>query len=150
MSFIDDVWSEIPIFCIDIFTYSQAEQNKDKYREVVKKLTRKISSCEGSLADAKQMGRDLDQSFRSNSWTARGEWKTKFSEKEAIWDQEKDELITFMENALDRAKERKAKAEELAAYWEGEERAEEQRVRNQVYAKQREREEEERRRSENG
>lgn len=150
MSFIDDVWSEIQIFCIDIFTYSQAEQNKDKYRKVAKKLTKKISSCEEFLADAKQTGSDINQSFRSNSWTARGEWKTKFTEKESLWDQEQNELIASMENALDCAKEREVEAEELADYWEEEEREEELRVRNQVYAKQQEKEEEEQRRAENG
>lgn len=148
MGFLNDIWNDIQIFFIDITDYSQAEQNKDKYRQTAKELSKKIKKYEEDLDSAKETCQALDQAYTLNDWAAKGDWSTHYTGKRDIWTERKNTIMKAMEMAMETAKERKAEAERLAGYWAEEEKVEESRVRNQVYHKKEEKAERERKEAE--
>lgn len=101
----------------DTTSYSDAERNKEKYRSVVKRLEKKIKSCENAITYAKDFEDGLHQTFISEENSAKGEWKEEFDTRELIWSDGVNEIISKMEQTLNLAREKKAEAEEFGEQW---------------------------------
>lgn len=132
MDLFRELADQIERFGIDTFDYNQARANREKYIEVVERLTEKTNSCQSSLEEVKQVGIEIDQFYNSYSWTAQGEWVTRFSNKEQLWNVQQSALIKKMEETLEILKERKKQAEDIIRYWDDEVYGEEQRIRDRV------------------
>lgn len=135
---LSDIWNEIQIFFIDISAYTEAEENRDKYKKLVKELDKKIKRCEEFLSEGKKVVNTLHTQFTCNSNSAEGILKTDFDKAEIEWYEKSMTFIEEMENALETAKNRKKEAQKKLEYWTDELFSEEKSVRNRVYQKQEE------------
>lgn len=135
---LSDIWNEIQIFFIDISDYTEAEENRDKYKKLVNELDKSIKRCEEFLNEGKEVVNALHTQFTCNSDSAEGILKTDFDKVEAEWNEKSRIFIEEMENALEIAKARKKEVHNKLEYWTAEVFSEEKSVRNLVYQKQEE------------
>lgn len=135
---LSDIWNEIQIFFIDISEYTEAEENRDKYKKVVKELDKRIKRCEEFLSEGKEVVNAFHTQFTCNSDGAEGILKTDFDKAEIEWHEKSMAFIEEMENALEIAKIRKKEAQNKLEYWTDKVFSEEKSVRNRVCQKQEE------------
>ncbi len=140
---ISDIWHELQFFCIDAANYTYAEKQVDRYRKVVDGLDKNIPKCEDILDQVKREGTEIHEQYQSNGNCATGEMMTYFTEKEWIWDENLEEVIKKMENALKTAKSRRDEAQNLCLHWEQEVASEESDLRDELWYRKEERESEE-------
>lgn len=130
-----DIWTDIQVFWIDINDYSEAEKKKDRYEKVASELGNKITTCEEFLTQATTCATSFHSSFISNGNAFKGKWKTKFDEKEEVWNTNQTKLLKKMSEALKTAKERRSEAERLAGEWAQTEKNQEARIRRDLTEK---------------
>lgn len=139
-----DIWHELHYFLIDLTNYTYAERQVDRYKKIIRELDRKIPLCEEEISEAKRIGSDLNTTFLINGNSATGKIMEYFVEKEKLWDNNRMDIISKMDTALETAKTRREEAQRQLTYWEGEEAEEESRLRDELWN----RKEEERRANE--
>ena len=132
---IGDIWNELRYFWIDLTNYTDAEKNVDKYQKLVDKLNEKISKCQAEFDEATAHGTQICQSYAKNPSSAEGEMSRYYAEREDVWNERNEGVLTKMETALSTARDRLSAAQNNLTYWQGCVSAEETALRNELWAK---------------